>query len=175
MSVMEMHEVANQIKQICDGWFANPKAWLLQANPVWGSTETVNRIALFDTKEQAEAYLEASKLPEALTHDERTTKDGYHRSFRSDSLLWDYNPTAYERPMVVPAVPWHKYDGDMFSSAVSQNPLPPLPKTVEELRAMLFSIGLRAPTEHAQYGKDFDRGYGGQRTNMDGESPQPRG
>jgi len=171
MSIAEMDEWQREYLALIDRWTADPKAWLLEANPVWGSSETVNRIALFDTKEQAEAYLEASKIPEALTHEERTTKDGYSRSFRSDSLLWDYNPTAWDRPMVHPAIAWHKYDGDICTPPVTQNPLPPLPKTTEEIKAMLWSIGLRAPTDHPRYGKDFDAGYGGPRSNMDGVVP----
>lgn len=171
MSIQEMRDVGAQMKQIVDGWVANPKAWVLQANPVWGRSETVNRIALFDTKEQAEAYLEASKLPEGLTPAERTTKDEYNRSFRSDSLLWDYNPTAWDMPMIHGAIPWHNYDGDICTPPVTQNPPLPPPKTVEEIKAMLWSIGLRAPTDHPRYGKDFDVGYGGPRTNMDGVTP----
>lgn len=131
---------------------AEPMAWLLQANPVWGRSETVNRIALFDTKAAAERYLESSKLPalpKDADHEIYKTEDGYYRTFRPDSLLWDYNCDAGGMHMIVPAIPWLVYEG------VQQNPLPLLgePPKIEGFY-----------TDHPKYGRDYDVGFGGPHT-----------
>lgn len=165
MSVQELFDFQeNTLKD----WIVNPRAWLLQANPVWGSHETVNRIALFDTKEAAEAYLKASELPEAAHPDAHKTADGYSRTFRPDSLLWDYNKSAWDMRMVVPAIPWHRYDG------VARNPAPPSgpivngPKEWSPRGVPLQGV---PATDHPRYGRDFDQGYGGPYNNMDGALP----
>jgi hypothetical protein len=152
MSVQELFDFQEHLKT----WIENPRAWVLLANPVWGSAETVNRIALFDTREQAEAYGRASELPKPAYPDDHKTKDGYYRTFRPDSLLWDYNPTAYHGPMIQPATPWLRYDG------VVRNPVPPSGAAPD-----------LAPykTEHARYGVDYDRGLGGPYSNMDHAAP----
>jgi len=136
----------------------SPMAWLLKANPVWGSYETVNRIALFDTLEQAEAYLQASKLPEPATPGSNTTEDGYSRSFRPDSLLFDYNDEKGARPMIVPAILWHDYQG------VLQNPIPPSGPAPD--------IRTRDSSHIPRYGKDYDQGFGGPYSNMNQVVPQ---
>ena len=126
-----------------------PMAWLLQANPVWGSWETCNRIALFDTKAAAERYIESSqlpKLPEGADPEIYKTEDGYYRSFRPDSLLWNYNMEIGERPMIVPAIPWREYDG------IQQNPLP-LTGPPPAVKGFY--------TDHPKYGRDYDVGFGG--------------
>jgi hypothetical protein len=104
---MSVQELLDYQKGLLE-WLMNPKAWILQANPVWGRYETMNRIALFDTKDMARAYLEASLLPELGPDESREkykTSDGYCRSFRPDSLLWDYNS---ENATIGPAVPWRE-------------------------------------------------------------------
>ena len=139
-------------------WMRNPRAWVLRANPVWGRSETVNQIALFDTKEAAEEYLEKSKLPEDWTSEQRATPDKYCRTFRPDSLLWDYNPDAFfDLPMVIGMIPWHIYENLEHNPAPPTGPIPP----VDGMKP--------AP---AQYGKDYDVGFGGPRTNMDQVRPE---
>lgn len=140
-------------------WLRNPRAWILQANPVWGRFETVNRIALFDTLQQAEAYLAASKLPEAAVPGVNTTADGYSRTYRPDSLLFDYNGEAGGRPMIIPAIPWHDYQG------VLQNPLPPT-GPVPDLKS-------RDSSHLPKYGVDYDQGFGGPHSDKNGVVPQP--
>src|SRR3972149_1986325 len=98
MSVQELFD----FQQYLLSWLKNPSAWLLQANPVWGSTETVNRIAIFDTKEKAEEYVRASELNPEISTEDRRTPEGFVRTYRPDSLLWDYNPAAFMEPMIVP-------------------------------------------------------------------------
>ncbi len=159
---MSVQEILDFHKTLVD-WIENPRAWLVQANPVWGSTETINRIAIFDTREGAEKYVDRSRLPEEMSPEERRTKDGYTRSFRPDSLLWNYNPDEYFSRMIVPAIPWHDY------SSVTQNPEPPsgLCPSISALDE-LDDIS----TKHPRYGKDFDVGRGGPYTNMDDEKPE---
>lgn len=164
MSIRELIDFQLVLKE----WISWPRAWLLQANPVWGSYETVNRIALFDTKEMAAAYLEASKLPKVEDPKQHTTKDGYHRTFRPDSLLWDYN-LEDSRPMIVPAVPWY------FYGSVTENPTPPsgpISGGPREWSPHGVPVLPELETHHPRYGRDFDQGYGGPRTNMDGVVPQ---
>lgn len=153
MSVQELFDLQERLKT----WLEPPRAWVLLANPVWGSTETVNKIALFDTREQAEAYGRASELPKPANPDDHKTKDSYYRTFRPDSLLWDYNPTAHDGHMIQPAIPWFRYDG------VIQNPVPPS-GPVPDLS--LYK------TEHVRYGVDYDRGLGGPYSNMDHATPE---
>lgn len=156
MSVQELFNFQEVLKD----WVRNPRAWLLQANPVWGSTETVNRIALFDTKEQAEAYVKASELPKSEDPDANKTDDGYWRTYRPDSLLFDYNPTAWDMSMIVPAIPWRDYAG------VERNPLPPAGPPPQ----------LKRTSEHIpRYGRDYDYGLGGPYSNQDHKLPEPPG
>lgn len=166
MSVEDLFRFQEELKD----WVRNPRAWCIMANPVWGRTETVNRIALFDTKEAAEAYWKASLLPEVPDKSVYKTDDGILRSFRPDSLLWDYNDHIYSGPSFMPAIPWREYDG------VQRNPAPPsgpilngpkewAPRGIQNLSD--FS------TNPPQYGKDFDQGFGGPRSNMDHVLPSP--
>lgn len=154
MSVQELFDFQESLRD----WVENPRAWLLQANPVWASSETVNRIALFDTKEAVLAYIEASRLPKVADPKDNTTRDGYHRTFRPDSLLWDYNADEFHAPLMTPAIPWTLYVG------VAQNPLPP--------------TGAAPPLNNfdsahlPRYGQDFDQGHGGPYTNADGAVPE---
>lgn len=159
MSVEELLQFQNvTLKE----WATHPRAWFIFANPVWGRYETVNRIALFDTKEAAEAYLRASALPPSEDPDLYKTNDGYQRSFRPDSLLWDYNLNE-GRGHISPALPWHHFEG------VTANPTPPAgpilngpkewsPRGIPNLSE--FS------TDHPRYGRDYDQGFGGPHTNM---------
>lgn len=149
-------------------WVRNPRAWLLRANPVWGSFETVNKIALFDTREAAEAYVETSKLPKAEHPDAYKTDDGYWRTFRPDSLLWDYNEQAGGGPMVMPAVPWHRYDDVHRNPAPPSGPFTGAPKEWSPRGPALKGI---PATEHPKYGRDYDAGFGGPYTDMDGALP----
>jgi hypothetical protein len=155
---MGMHEFF-EFQKVLLQQASNPLAWLLRANPVWGRYEDVNRIALFDTKEAAERYLEAAvlpKLPEGADRDIYKTADGYWRSFRPDSLLWDYNLEETDRQMIVPAIPWYSYDG------IPWNPLPLLGPAPDIHQYF---------TNHARYGRDYDVGFGGPRTDVSAEVP----
>jgi len=166
VSVQELFDF--QQKELMD-WIKTPRAWLLRANPVWGSAETVNRIALFDTREAAEAYITASELPKAEHPDAYKTADGYWRTYRPDSLLWDYNKLfSGDGPMVVPAIPWMRYDGIGVNPAPPSGPLKNGPKEWSPRGPSLADV---PPTEHARYGKDYDVGYGGPKSRMDGEVP----
>jgi len=168
MSVQELFDLQGDFKAKLGEWMAHPKAWLLQANPVWGSWETCNMIALFDTREQAKAYLEASMLPKVDDPERHETKDGYGRSFRPDSLLWDYNLEIGSRPMIVPADPLISYD------RVRWNPLPPSGEIAGDPRewsprGILQALDLE--TKLPKYGRDFDQGFS-PKSNMDHVVPQ---
>ena len=135
MSILEVLSVQNDLKSFID----RPRAFVLMANPVWGSAETMNGIALFDSEEALLAYVEGSRLLESVT-----TADGIRRTFRPDSLLYDYNDPLQEwRGCINPMVPWEVYDG------LTQNPLPPF-GPMPELRLLT----------HPRYGQDYDVGYG---------------
>lgn len=170
MSVQELFDF--QKGELLD-WVRNPRAWVLRANPVWGRTETRNRIAIFDTHEMAKAYFEASKLPElgpGESHEKYKTNDGYYRSFRPDSLLWDYNPDEYGGPLFEPAFPWFAYEG------VTMNPTPPSGPILNGPKEWSPS-GLPNlkdfSTNKPQYGRDYDQGFGGPHSNMDHVLPDP--
>lgn len=71
-----------------------PECWVLLAN-TFGRAEDNDAVALFDTKELGDAYVEASKLPEnwaAGVAPRVPSIDGFFRTYRPDSLLWDFNP-----------------------------------------------------------------------------------
>lgn len=165
MSVGDLFEFQEKVLK---DWIHHPRAWLLQANPVWGSWETINRIALFDTYEQAVEYVRASKLPEVENKEIYKTKDGYYRTFRPDSLLWDYNEPD-SRSMVIGAVPWLRWED------VNRNPPPPSGPIVggpREWSPHGIPMMPELETKHPQYGRDFDQGYGGPRTNMNHVVPE---
>jgi len=164
VSVQELFDFQ---KNVLSMWATQPKAWILKANPVWGRWETMNQIAIFDTREKAEAYVAASALPGNLEPEKRTTKDRYVRTFRPDSLLWDYNSET-TRPMIYPAFPWYDF------SELRQNPEPPSGSVVGGPREWSpHGIPVDVPpTTHPKYGRDYDQGFGGSRTNMDNEVPE---
>jgi hypothetical protein len=123
------------------------------ANPVWGRTEDTNLVAVFDTEEQARAYIAASKL-------EKPSVDAggkYVRAFRPDSLLWDYNPMAFingrDPNDLVWGItnPFADIEGAEQSPPAPEGPCPPLSRV----------------TEHGQYGRDYDVGAGPPREIMD--------
>lgn len=62
------------------------KAWVLVANSVFGNAAEHTPIALFDSSADAERYSEQCRY--VYPHH---PIDGYYRSFRPDSLLFDYN------------------------------------------------------------------------------------
>lgn len=78
MSIQTLKTFHQQIAAVED---SGPHAWLIVANPVWGRCESENVIAIFDTKELAEAYVAASRLPEPIV----TAEDKIRRTFRPDS------------------------------------------------------------------------------------------
>lgn len=162
---MSVHELFDFQENVLTDWMRSPRAWVLVANPVWGSTETENRIALFDTKELAEAYIKASELPKVANPDDNKTADGYWRTYRSDSLLFDYNPTAWRGPMVRPAIPWHDYNGDICTPPVQRNPSPP--------SGPAPALHNRTSEHLLRYGVDYDQGSGGPYSNMNGVVPEP--
>ena len=167
---MSVQDVLLFQEQVLRDWIRNPRAWVLLANPVWGSSETVNRIALFDTKEEAEAYLEASKLPESEDPEAYLTKDGYYRTFRPDSFLWDYNPSAHGRPMVIPMIPWQGYEGVQRnpprpSGPILNGPKEWSPRGIPPLKNLA--------TNHPRYGRDYDEGFGAPYSDMNGALPEP--
>ena len=178
MSINDAREQRRYFLGLCAEAQRNPTAFVLCANPVWGSSETTNAIAIFDTFEALKAYVQASLLPEPV----RTT-DGIYRSFRPDSLLYDYNPELFDNEhgsrsiaeIKTAMVPWIEY-------TAHENPVPPVGQ-VPEMRMLA----------HPRYGVDYDKGYGPPRqvesievidgviviattkdnyTNMDGEVPQ---
>jgi hypothetical protein len=71
---------------------ATPSCWGIVANSVHARAEDETLLAVFDTAEQAEAYIEASRLPTDWSYEQRNVQ-GRIRSFRPDSLLWDFNNT----------------------------------------------------------------------------------
>ena len=128
MSILEvkdaeykLNELREQFQSVLGDYQNNPRAWIIRANPVWGSAETVNSIAIFDTKEQAEAYWNQSLLPEdEKGNRHQKTPDGIGRSFRPDSLLWDYNPEAWIGVETIsPLLP------GCDTESVEENPAPP--------------------------------------------------
>lgn len=128
----------------------NPRAWILMANPVWGRMETINNIALFDTIEQAMNYEKACRLPAPVS-----TPDGIMRSYRPDSLLYDYNTIFSFDPMR----PWMVYLNVVENPTIPLGDLPP----VEQWGQLT----------HPRYGVHYDAGIGGPRTNMDHAVPAP--
>lgn len=109
----------DSVRAILDGYFLAP-AIVLVANSVWGRAENVTAIAVFDSRQMAEAYELASRLPAGRNEDDRW------RTYRPDSLLWDYNMGTYFRGlgsnpkgMFHPALPW------VDLSSLPRNPPPP--------------------------------------------------
>jgi hypothetical protein len=90
-----------------------PTCWVVVARPIKRGAEVV--VAAFDTEEMARTYVAAARAPEPRM------VDGFWRTFRFGTLLWDYNPnlsTELVRPLMSPTFNWP--DG------IPVNPLPPL-------------------------------------------------
>lgn len=87
MSVAEFLAARQQIRELAKN---PPTCWGIAATSVYASDEDMQFVvlALFDTKELTEAYVAASELPELFLY------DGRYRSFRPDSLLWNYRIVA---------------------------------------------------------------------------------
>lgn len=165
MSVQDLFDFQQNVLK---DWLENPRCWILVANPVWGSYETINRIAIFDTKELAKAYIEASRLPESTDPDKYKTDDGYVRTFRPDSLLWDYNDERRCRVLI--PLPW-----EACRNLVA-NPVPPSGHILNGPREW-SPHGIPAlsdfATDKPRYGKDYDQGCGGPYTDMNHVVPEP--
>ncbi len=115
-------------RKIIDLAAAAPSCWAIVANSVHARAEQKAIVAVFDTPELAEAYVEASLLPDDMPPEERRIDDRY-RSFRPDSLLWDYN-VGFEHLVVELKSPlvaitmeggWNGFNGP----PPPQNPAPP--------------------------------------------------
>jgi hypothetical protein len=81
-------------------WFAantnrvvEVEVWAIVANGTWAHAEHEAIVALFDSEELAQAYLIASRLPPEL-RGRKEPNDHIHRSFRKDSLLWEFNDSS---------------------------------------------------------------------------------
>ena len=82
MSVRAFLAVRQQIRELAKN---PPECWGIAGASCYAIDDAQFVVlALFDTKELAEAYVAASELPELFVY------DGRYRSFRPDSLLWDY-------------------------------------------------------------------------------------
>ena len=116
------------------------EAIIMMANPAGGSCETMIIVALFDSSEDAIAYEKKARLIEPSTDESKI-----YQTYRTDSLLYDYNPPwhsaeadeetkglAVEKEMLFLPDPTRNYKGDMLSSAPEINPViqdqPPLDK-----------------------------------------------
>jgi len=121
-----------------------PECWFLLAN-TFGRAEANDVVALFDTEELCKAYVEASKLPEGWFADiagGSPRLDGFFRSYRPDSLLWDYNP-LYEG-MVWPVRIRNILDRG--HAGLPANPAPPsrpVAEIITELKARVAEQMLR--------------------------------
>ena len=135
MTIAEFKKKQREIDEI----IANPPlAWVLVSNPVYGRAEDYSYIALFDTKELLEAYYQASLLPEPKSCGR------YHRSFRSDSLLYDFNKDTMGR-----GDDKHAVRAQLLSITknLPENPTPPS-GPIPEMK----------PTSNPQYGVDYGVG-----------------
>jgi hypothetical protein len=154
MSVEAVRKLRGSLREFQQEVRDSASAVVMPANPVWGACETVNAIAAFDTEEAARAYERLSRLPETVR-----TPDGITRTYRPDSLLYDYNPphgeeAAHRVPWLVKMVPWVDY-GD-----IRENPAPPV-GPVPEMRTY----------DGPRYGRDYDVGYGGPYSDMNHVKP----
>jgi len=102
----------------------------LRLNGVYMNCENDVCVALFDTADAARAYFAAALLPKHLRY--TSEGDGRFRSFRSDSICYDFNPhggdtiTEGER-ILAAALPWNVYNSQNrpFERPVFMNPVPP--------------------------------------------------
>jgi len=113
----------------------------LRLNGVYQNAENDSVVAIFDDADKAMAYYNSALLPDDLRF---TDSGGYFRSFRSDSLCYDKNPTSgglgTEGGVLCRALPWNNYNGiqGFFGSPPPpRNPPPltgPLPPTPSDAR-----------------------------------------
>ena len=83
---MSVAEHLARWKEIAELIRTCPPCWGIYANSVHARAESMTIVALFDTQEQAQAYIDASRIPGS-----RVAIQQRFRSFLPDSLLWDYN------------------------------------------------------------------------------------
>lgn len=112
-----------------------PRAWLLVANCIFARAEDFDPLAIFDTREQAEAYEKAARLFPKTSDgsDGVRTRDGMFRRYRPDSLLWNYNPDIMigQESMAVPV--W----AVMGVGNLPENPEPPsTPLNIENIKSL---------------------------------------
>lgn len=97
------------IKQSIQQWNAEVDVVVLVLSNIWTSNvEYSNQpIALFSTREKAEQYVKDCMLPMPM----HTVHPGYNgserkmsRTFRPDSPLWNFNPSAFDRPSIMTPV-----------------------------------------------------------------------
>ena len=108
-----------ELSKLFDECHEKPEAWLIRARPLDQQPTVLLPIALFDTKEQAEAYIQSVRLPAPVTR-----ADGVKLFFLRESALGlvdyiDKSGTIHGHSAVIPAFPENDY-GD-----VPQNPVPP--------------------------------------------------
>lgn len=95
---------------------ASPEIWAIVCNPMHDKAEVVRCVAVFDTAAQANEYVRQSRLPVKVR-----TADGMIRTFRPDSLLFDYNHEHWDHGdlIVWPVV------NAVFAWDCAENPAPP--------------------------------------------------
>lgn len=114
------------MRQQLEAFMANNTAVMLLANPVMSRYETRVPVAAFDNLGLLEAYLKSSALPAIPNAHNVYRRDGVFRSWRPDSVLWDYNGGLSFQTVgrwndldVAPMCPWVNYGYIPF------NPVPP--------------------------------------------------
>lgn len=102
-----------------------PQGFVLYANSIHARYESMVPVAAFDTLAELVAYERSCRLTVSVTTDrpEGETYGGYARSYRSDSLLAEFNQSREDS--VRPALPWQVDWQDRQFAPVAQNP-PPL-------------------------------------------------
>lgn len=105
---------------------SNNTAVVLLGNPVMSRYETRVPVAAFDNIELLKTYLNSSALPDVPNAHNLYRRDGVFRSWRPDSILWDYNgglsfqvKGRWDEMDVVPMCPWMDY------GFIPHNPSPP--------------------------------------------------
>jgi hypothetical protein len=98
-----------ELTKVFDECHEKPVAWLIRGRPFDKPPTMLLPIALFDTKEQAEAYISASRLPMP-----KKLPDGTPVYFLANSALdnvdyIDPNFVVHGHPAVIPAYPWMDY------------------------------------------------------------------
>ena len=101
----------------------------LRLNSVFTNFENDTCVAIFDNATAALAYFNSALLPESLRF---TDTNGYFRSFRQDSLCYDFNPHGGNegdegKGILEVALPWNCYDGSggfFGTPAPARNPTP---------------------------------------------------